>query len=114
MVGLDPTFEHAVVVLEGRATVAGTVVTPGHLAHLGLGRDEVAIGAEEATRLLLLGGPPFEATPLMWWNDVARTPDEVQQAHEDWEAGADRFGTVASRLDRVPSQAPIGLRPPRR
>lgn len=112
-VELDPTFEHAVVVLEGRATVAGVDVTPGHLAHLGLGRDELGLEAEEATRLLLLGGEPFEATPLMWWNYVARTPDEVRAAHDDWEAGADRFGTVPSDLGRVPSQAPpAGLRPP--
>lgn len=112
-VGLDPTFEHAVVVLEGRATVAGVEVTPGHLAHLGLGRDELGLVAEEAARLLLLGGEPFEATPLMWWNYVARTPDEVRAAHDDWEAGADRFGTVPSTLARVPSQAPpAGLRRP--
>ncbi len=112
VVGLDPTFEHAVVVLEGRATVAGAEVAPGHLAHLGLGRDELALVTGERTRLLLLGGAPFEAVPLMWWNYVARTPEEVQQAHDDWEAGSDRFGTVPSRLPRVPSQPPIGLRRP--
>ena len=111
-VGLDTSFEHAVVVLEGRATVAGVEVTPGHLAHLGLGRDEVALHADDDALLLLLGGEPFEATPLMWWNYVARTPDEVQQAHDDWEAGSDRFGAVPTELPRVPSQPPIGLRRP--
>lgn len=111
-VELDPTFEHAVVVLEGRATVAGVEVTPGHLAHLGLGRDELELSADQTARLLLLGGTPFGPPPLMWWNYVARTVEEVQAAHDDWEAGADRFGTVPSACPRVPSMAPVGLRPP--
>ena len=48
----------------------------------------------------------------MWWNYVARTAEEVQAAHDDWEAGSDRFGTVPSALPRVPSKPPVGLRPP--
>jgi hypothetical protein len=58
---------------------------------------------------LLLGGEPFEAPPLMWWNYVARTAEEVQSAHDDWEAGSKRFGPVASTLPRVASAPPIGL-----
>ena len=29
----------------------------------------------------------------MWWNFVARTPDEIRQARDDWEAHR-RFGEV--------------------
>jgi len=29
----------------------------------------------------------------MWWNFVARTPDEIAKARADWEE-TDRFGTV--------------------
>ena len=43
--------------------------------------------------MLLIGGPPFGETILMWWNFVARTPEELAQAREDWEAGQ-RFGEV--------------------
>lgn len=49
---------------------------------------------------MLLGGKPFEAAPMMWWNYVARTAAEVQAAHDDWQAGSDRFGSVASTLPR--------------
>ena len=37
----------------------------------------------------------------MWWNFVARTRDEVSRARDDWMAGHERFGTVASPLDRI-------------
>ena len=43
----------------------------------------------------------------MWWNYVARSWDEVRAAHDAWEAGSDRFGTVRSALDRIPSVAPL-------
>jgi len=109
---LDPTFEHAVVVLDGHLTVDGTALAPGQLGYLAPGIDELTIDADAATRALLVGGAPFDAGPtadevLMWWNYVARTWDEVQQAHDDWEAGSDRFGVVASALDRIPSVAPL-------
>jgi redox-sensitive bicupin YhaK (pirin superfamily) len=107
-VPLDPAFEHALVVAEGAVRVGGeggTIVTPGHLAYLGLGRDELALTADGDARLLLLGGEPFEATPLMWWNYVARTRAEVWEAHRDWEAG-ERFAPVDSALARIPSVTP--------
>ncbi|QYG95081.1 pirin family protein [Iamia sp. SCSIO 61187] len=106
-VPLDPTHEHAVVVLDGAVVLDGRRLTPGHLGYLGRGRDQLAIAADEPTRALLVGGEPFEATPLMWWNYVARTWDEVRAAHDAWESGSDRFGTVPSSLDRIPSVAPL-------
>jgi quercetin 2,3-dioxygenase len=42
---------------------------------------------------LLIGGPPFPATILMWWNFVARIPEEIRDARDDWENGR-RFGDV--------------------
>ena len=36
---LDPTFEHALIVVEGQVTVDSTDVAPGSLAYLGVGRD---------------------------------------------------------------------------
>jgi hypothetical protein len=103
---LDPTFEHALVVLDGVVTVEDDTqdVATGALAFLGAGRDELTLAAEEDARLMLLGGPPFEADPWMSWNFVARTPEEVRQAATDWNAGDDgRFGPVASDLPRIPA-----------
>jgi quercetin 2,3-dioxygenase len=93
--------EHALVVLTGAIVVDGTVVEPGHLAYLGLGRDELGVAAEEPTRVLLIGGEPFDEQVLMWWNFVARTREEIRAAQSEWTAASERFGRVASMLPRI-------------
>ena len=108
VVPLRPADEHALVVVEGAVRVggpgdAGTIVTPGHLAYLGLGRDELAVAADGPARALLVGGVPFPGPVLMWWNFVARTHDEVDAARADWEAGTDRFAPVDTSLARIPA-----------
>jgi redox-sensitive bicupin YhaK (pirin superfamily) len=96
-------YEHAIVVLDGAVTVDSETVTPGHLAYLGLGRDELVLTAADPTRVLLLGGVPFESPIQMWWNFVARSRDELDAARADWNSGAERFGDTGSRLSRIPA-----------
>jgi redox-sensitive bicupin YhaK (pirin superfamily) len=98
---LDPSFEHALVVLAGTVAVGDDVVAPGELAYLGVGREDVALDAAPGSHALLVGGVPFPDRLVMWWNFVARSKDEVAAARADWEAGSDRFGPVASALDRI-------------
>lgn len=98
---LRTDFEHALVVFAGAALVEGAVIEPGHLAYLGVGRDEITISTEAATRALFVGGVPFDEPVLMWWNYVARTRDEILTAHDDWTAKARRFGHVDSHLPRI-------------
>jgi redox-sensitive bicupin YhaK (pirin superfamily) len=98
--------EHALVVASGAVLVDGQVLTPGHLAYLGAGRDELVLEAREDAVTLLVGGTPFEAPVLMWWNFVARTRDEIVAAREDWMGPSGRFGAVASGLDRIPVGPP--------
>ena len=72
------------------------------LYYLGTTRTEACVSSRGGGRLLLIGGPPFPETILMWWNFVARTPDEIAEARADWEARR-RFGDVPAyhgpRLD---------------
>ena len=73
---------------------------------LGAGRSRVALAAPAGPlRLLLIGGAPFGEAVLMWWNFVARTSAEIEEAREDWAAGR-RFGEVTgypgARLDAPP------------
>ena len=58
---------------------------------------------------LLAGADPLPETTLMWWNFVARTPEEIREARNDWEAHC-RFGDVpASKGSRTPAPALVGL-----
>ena len=102
-VPLDPAFEHALVVLAGVVQVDGRDVVPGWLADLGLGRAEVGLAGAPGCRVLLVGGAPFEFAPVMWWNFVGRTREEVAAARAEWMAGDERFGPVASLLARLPA-----------
>jgi quercetin 2,3-dioxygenase len=111
---LLPAHEHVIFVTDGLATVDGTGLQPGHLAYLSAGREQVAVAAARGSRLVLLGGEPLGEPLLMWWNFVARTPDEVAVAVADWRAG--RFGAVGGyRGDPmpVPPLDPVRLRPAR-
>jgi quercetin 2,3-dioxygenase len=104
--------EYAIVALEGAVDVSAqqsgsrTRVVPGELAYLGSGGEELELSAGEETRLLLLGGEPFESPILMWWNFVGRTHEEMTAAAADWNeptaAGA-RFGDPGSALARIPA-----------
>jgi quercetin 2,3-dioxygenase len=106
VVPVDPSHEHALVVVEGRAEIGDVALTPGHLGYLEPGRDELPLSAAEPTRLLLLGGEPFESKITMWWNYVARDRDEIARANVDWADGHDRFGDTGSTWPRIPAPTP--------
>jgi redox-sensitive bicupin YhaK (pirin superfamily) len=108
---LAPSFEHAVVVLDGEVLVGEQVVRPGELAYLGQGRDQVTLAAAGPTRVLLLGGEPFAEPVLMWWNFVVRSRDELDRAYRQWESGGPRFGRLRSPLPRIPAPKPFWPRP---
>ena len=104
--GLRKDFEYAVVVIDGTVAVEDSVIAPGQLGYLGLGRDELTVSTTDNARMLLLGGVPFEEPVLIWWNYVARSKDEVELAGQDWNAQAERFGRVDSNLTRIASPIP--------
>ena len=82
----------------------GTVSVDGsRLLYLGKGRDHVDLLSPDGARVFLLGGEPFEADIVMWWNFVGRTHDEIVEAREAWEAHAPRFGEV---IDHGPERIP--------
>jgi redox-sensitive bicupin YhaK (pirin superfamily) len=107
-------FEHALFVLDGTATLDGDALVPDVLYYLGTGRDELALASHDGARLLLLGGTPFGETILMWWNFVARTPEEIIAAAQEWQARGERFGDVAGYDGpRIPAPPLQGrMRPP--
>ncbi len=106
---LDPTFEHALLVLDGDVTLEGQPLEQRLLYALETGRTEMALASSTGARVLLIGGAPFGETVLMWWNFVARTPDEIRTAREDWESHR-RFGEVtAYKGPRLPAPEVLRL-----
>jgi redox-sensitive bicupin YhaK (pirin superfamily) len=105
-VALRPDFEYAVVVLQGAASIHDRTLRPGKLGYLGRGRDELRLDVREPTRAVLLGGEPFEEPIIMWWNFVARSRAEIDEAYTSWARQDDRFGRVRSSLPLIPAQPP--------
>jgi redox-sensitive bicupin YhaK (pirin superfamily) len=94
-VGVDDTWEHSVLLVDGECSIDGEQIEPRRLYYLGTHRGSVSFSSRAGGRLLFLGGPPFPETIMMWWNFVARTPEEIAEARADWEAGR-RFGEVSA------------------
>ena len=111
---LRPDYEHVLFVAAGQADVEGALLHPGQLLYLPAGRHEMAVAAPAEATLILLGGEPLGEQLLMWWNFVARTPEEIGAAAAAWRAG--EFGPVGG-YQGEPMQAPpldmIRLRRPR-
>ena len=106
-VPLAVASEHAVVPLDGPVKVGDEVVEPGWLGLVPAGVDELPLEARDTgARLLLLGGEPLGEPVAMWWNFVARDPDELTAAWRHWNDRTDRFGTVASPLERMEAPPP--------
>jgi redox-sensitive bicupin YhaK (pirin superfamily) len=85
--------EYGVFVLAGDAEFEGRPLERDTMFYLGRGRGELSFRSGPGARVLLIGGAPFREPVLMWWNFVARTPEEIAAAREDWEEGR-RFGPV--------------------
>ena len=92
---LRPDFEYAALVLTGECSLDGQPLRERVLYYLGMQRSDVALASQSGARVLVVGGPPFPETILMWWNFVARTPEEIRDARADWESGR-RFGDVTA------------------
>ena len=111
---LRPDYEHVLFVATGTADVEGAPLQPGQLLYLPAGRHEVSVATPADTTLILLGGEPLGEPLLMWWNFVARTPEEIGAAAAAWRAG--EFGPVGGYQGDpmpVPPLDPARLRRPR-
>jgi redox-sensitive bicupin YhaK (pirin superfamily) len=100
---LKPNFEHALLVLQGDVSLEKRHLEGGALHYLGTNRDHLELSGNVQSRLLLIGGEPFNERIVMWWNFVARTQQEIAQAREDW-MNEQRFGEVkAYHGSRLPA-----------
>lgn len=102
--------EHAVFVMDGDAAIEDQPLAADTLYYLGTDRTELALRSSEGARVLLIGGTPFREPVLMWWNFVARTPEEIATARTDWEEG--RFGDVPYDGPRIAAPPLSRISPP--
>jgi quercetin 2,3-dioxygenase len=95
--GVDPAFEHGLIVDRGTVEVAGTEAGAGELAYQGPGARVLPLAnhGAEPVRAVLLGGERFTEELLMWWNFVGRTHEDIVEYREQWQAHSPRFGTVS-------------------
>lgn len=111
---LDADFEHAALVLQGQARVAGQALAPHELLYFPPGHTALDVACTQGARLLLLGGAPFAQPVTVWWNFVGHDHAHFQQALNDWNerpASGGRFGHVPTRRRR---SAPDRPAPPHR
>ncbi|OTG80164.1 quercetin 2,3-dioxygenase [Acinetobacter sp. ANC 5054] len=91
---LNPKFEYGFMALEGTATVNGHELNEDNMVVLEPGLKQVKIDVHAGSRVLLLGGEPFESPILLWWNFVGRTQEELNLAREQWINQDERFGSI--------------------
>ena len=89
---LNSEFEYGVLLVEGSAMVAGEEIPLSGLHFQPAGSHSLQISATSGSRMMLLGGEPFEEKILMWWNFIGRNHDEIAKAREQWNARDQRFG----------------------
>ncbi|MFW1799576.1 pirin family protein [Acinetobacter nematophilus] len=91
---LNPKFEYGFMALEGNAIVNGHELTSDNMVVLEPGISQIDVELPKGSRLLLIGGEPFESPILLWWNLVGRTQEELKTATEQWINQDARFGTI--------------------
>ena len=96
---LKPAHEHAVLLLEGDCTLENQPLLEKTLYALGSQRDCLSMSSQQGCKILLIGGKPFPEKILMWWNFVARSPEEIAKARLNWEEHS-HFGDVPGEGDR--------------
>ena len=85
-VPVDASYELGVLVDNGAVRVDGKPLAAHELGFVEPGTESLELSADEDTRLLLLGGPPFGEQIVMWWNFIGREHDEVVGYRAQWEA----------------------------
>lgn len=81
---LNPKFEYGILPLIGNIEVANEIVDIDTLLYLPCGKQNLHVSVKKGSRILIMGGEPFQEDILIWWNFVARTKAEMIEATNAW------------------------------
>ncbi len=109
---INKGWEHGVLVIEGSPLINGEQLEKDQLIFLPTGEQALEVSGD--SKLLLIGGEPFDEPIVMWWNFIARTSEEIIEMRETWNARHERFGEVVDDVGGwipAPELPNVTLRP---
>jgi redox-sensitive bicupin YhaK (pirin superfamily) len=94
-----PGFELGVAVSHGFAECDGESLESNQMLVF---EDGIVppIKVKANTRLIILGGSPFETSRHMWWNFVSSSKERIESAKKSWKAGT--FPMVPGESEFIP------------
>lgn len=107
---LSPNHEHGLFVVNGAVRWGTNLARAGQFLVQPPGAGTMVLEAAESAVVIVLSGEPWTDKLYMWWNFVARTPEEVTEAYRAWVEPSSRFGSIDSTLARVIPPPPPWLR----
>jgi len=61
------------------------MLRPTHsFLYLPCGKTNMPVRIQKGSRILIIGGKPFQEDILIWWNFVARTNEEMIETTNAW------------------------------
>jgi len=102
-VTIEEGHETGILVDQGSITIAGHQVDKDDLAYIPPGATSITVEATAPSRLILIGGKPFEEAIVMWWNFIGRTHEEIVAFREQWQNGLTTGSERFSHLDHLPA-----------
>ncbi len=87
----DAYADRALYVIDGSVDVDGAKAASRTMVVFNLG-NSIAVTADTASHVVLLGGKPFPEPRHIWWNFVSSSKARIEQAKDDWKSG--RFARI--------------------
>jgi redox-sensitive bicupin YhaK (pirin superfamily) len=94
----DDYEERAVYVVAGELQVGRRALGEGQMGVVQPGRP-LRLRANADSHCMVLGGAPLGQRHI-WWNFVASSPERIERARADWQAG--RFAGVPGDAEFIP------------
>lgn len=110
-VPVNEQFEYGLLVDSGEIVINSELAPKDHLAYVAPGASPIVITTnDQPSRLVLLGGVPFEEELVMWWNFIARSHEEIVELRNQWQSDVIEgknpdgiFGTVSYDGPAIPA-----------